>query len=97
MMDPADTDTVAAALRPLDPAGDRSLVGHVHAAVFPFRPVRREPGDVVAAVAGLAATPPLAVMHLLADPNPLVGNGRSDLVRGVAWFGPIVPAVEGAA
>ena len=87
---------LAAALRPLDPAGDRTLVGHVHAAVFPFRPVRRAPGDAAELVAGLASTPPVAVMHLLADPNPLVGSGRSELVRGVAWFGPLEFATGGA-
>ena len=85
---PADP-AVAALVRPLDPAGDRDLVGHVHAAVFPFRPVRREPGPPGELVAALAATPPVAVMHLLTDPAPLVGSGRSELVRGVVWFGPL--------
>lgn len=85
---PADA-TLAATLRPLDPAGDAGLVGHVHAAVFGFRPVRREPGDPADLVGALAAAPPLAVMHLLADPAPLVGSGKSEFVRGVAWFWPL--------
>jgi len=85
---PADA-ALAATLRPLDPAGDPRLVGHVHAAVFAFRPVRREPGDVTQVVTGLASGPPLAVMHLLADPAPLVGSGTSEFVRGVAWFWPL--------
>jgi anti-sigma B factor antagonist len=86
-----------AALRPLDPAGAAPLVGHVHAAVFAYRPVRREPGDLAALVAGLAAAPPLAVMHLLADPAPLVGSGTSEFTRGVAWFGPLAAAGGGVA
>lgn len=87
----------AAALRPIDPAGDRSLVGHVHAAVFPFRPVRREPGVAGELVAAVAATPPLAVMHLLTDPAPLVGSGRSEFIRGVVWFGPLAAGAGGSA
>lgn len=85
---PADA-ALAAAVRPLDPAGDATLVGHAHAAVFAFRPVRREPGDLAPLVASLAALPPVAVMHLLADPAPLVGTGKSEFVRGAAWFWPL--------
>ena len=88
---------LAAALRPLDPAGATPLVGHVHAAVFAYRPVRREPGDLAALVAGLAAAPPLAVMHLLADPAPLVGSGTSEFTRGVVWFGPLAASGGGGA
>jgi anti-sigma B factor antagonist len=89
-------DPLAAATRPLDPAGDARLVGHVHAAVFAFRPVRREPGDLAQLVASLAAAPPVAIMHLLADPAPLVGSGKSEFVRGAAWFWPLA-AADGAA
>lgn len=92
-----DDPALAAALRPLGPSGDRALVGHVHAAVFGFRPVRREPGDPAPLVASLAATPPLAVMHLLADPAPLVGSGTSEFIRGVVWFGPLAIAGGGGA
>ncbi len=88
---------LAAALRPLDPSGDRRLVGHVHAAVFAYRPVGREPGDLGQLVTSLAAAPPLGVMHLLADPAPLVGRGKSEFVRGVAWFAPLADAAGGAA
>ena len=89
--------SLAAALRPLDPGGDRTLVGHAHAAVFAYRPVPREPGDLGHLVTALAAAPPLAVMHLLADPAPLVGSGKSEFVRGAAWFAPLAAAAGGAA
>ncbi|MFM9058920.1 MAG: STAS domain-containing protein [Planctomycetaceae bacterium] len=88
---------LAAALRPLDPIADRGLVGHVHAAVFAYRPVSREPGDLGQLVASLAAAPPLGVMHLLADPAPLVGSGKSEFVRGVAWFAPLAVVAEARA
>jgi anti-sigma B factor antagonist len=88
---------LAGVLRPLDPAGDATLLGHVHAAVFTFRPVRRDPGNLARLVASLAEAPPLAVMHLLADPAPLVGHGRSDFIRGVVWFGPLAAGGGGAA
>lgn len=88
---------LAAALRPLDPSGDRRLVGHVHAAVFAYRPVGREPGDLGQLVTSLAAAPPLGVMHLLSDPTPLVGRGKSEFVRGAAWFAPLAAAAGGAA
>jgi hypothetical protein len=64
--------------------------------VFAFRPVRREPGDLAQLVASLAAAPPVAIMHLLADPAPLVGSGKSEFVRGAAWFWPLA-AADGAA
>jgi anti-sigma B factor antagonist len=84
----------AAGLRPLragEPAGPQ---GHLHAVIFPFRPIPREPGRVADLVATLAATPPLAVMHLLADPLPILGSGRSELVRGCVWFAPLAFPAE---
>ena len=62
--------------------------------IFPFRPIPREPGRVADLVATLAATPPLAVMHLLADPLPILGSGRSELVRGCVWFAPLAFPAE---
>jgi len=66
-----------------------SVTAHLHAAVFPHRPLRRgatEPAEIVAALGGMS---PLAVMHLLADPAPVLGSGRPELVRGACWFAPI--------
>lgn len=65
------------------------VTAHLHAAVFPHRPLRRgitEPAEIVAALGGMS---PLAVMHLLADPAPVLGSGRPELVRGACWFAPI--------
>jgi anti-sigma B factor antagonist len=85
---PPDSGPLAGQMRPLGPAPG-GPVGHVHAAVFDYRPIRRTPGPLMAIVAELAVAPPLAVMHLLVDPAPLFAAGRSELVRGVAWFAPL--------
>jgi hypothetical protein len=77
------------------PLGRGDLHGHIHAVVFPLRPLRRGAVDLAATVADLAASEPLAVMHLLDDPEPVQGSGRSEFVRGGCWFAPL--AVEESA
>lgn len=72
------------------PLGHGDLHGHAHAVVFPLRPLRRAALDLAATVADLAVSEPLAVMHLLADPEPILGSGRSEFVRGCCWFAPLV-------
>jgi hypothetical protein len=71
-------------LRPLG-----TVQGHFHAAVFPHRPLRRGVTDAPSIIADLAGSTPLAVMHLLADPQPVLGSGRPELVRGGCWFAPL--------
>jgi anti-anti-sigma factor len=71
------------------PLGRGDLHGHIHAVVFPLRPLRRGAVDLAATVADLAASEPLAVMHLLDDPEPVLGSGRSEFVRGGCWFAPL--------
>ena len=83
------TGPLAAFVRPL---GRADLHGHFHATVFPLRPLRRSAVDLAATVADLAASTPLAVMHLLDDPEPVLGSGRSEFVRGCCWYAPL--AVE---
>ncbi len=73
-------------VRPLGPDGPS---GHAHAAIFPLRPLKRGTVDLAATVADLAASEPLAVMHLLGDPQPVLGSGQSELVRGCCWFAPL--------
>jgi len=70
---------------------------HCHAVVFPFRPLRRGVLDLPATVADLAASSPLAVMHLVTDPQPVLGSGRSELARGAVWFAPLDLAAGGDA
>jgi hypothetical protein len=71
------------------PVPDRGFSSHCHAVVFPYRPLRRGGLDLAATVADLAASTPLAVLHLVADPHPVLGSGRSELARGGVWFAPL--------
>lgn len=77
------------------PLGRGDVAGHLHAVVFPHRPLKRTADDLAAVVADLAASEPLAVVHLMADDRPVLGSGLSELVRGRCWFAPLV--LEGGA
>ena len=66
-----------------------AVTAHLHAAVFPHRPLRRGVTEPETIVAGLGGMSPLAVMHLLADPTPVLGSGRPEFVRGACWFAPL--------
>ena len=85
------TGPLAGFVRPL---GTGTPQGHFHATVFPLRPLKRGSGDVAATVADITASEPLGLLHLLADPEPVLGSGRSQFVRGRVWFAPL--AVAGA-
>jgi anti-anti-sigma factor len=75
-------------VRPL--AIDNRLVGHLHAAVFRYRPLRKGALDLAATVGGLFEDgAPLALLHLLNDDRPIVGGGESLMVRGACWIVPI--------
>ena len=77
---------LTAFVRPLAAGGP---FGHAHAAVFPLRPLKRGAVDLATTVAALAASEPVAVMHLLGDPQPVLGSGQSEFVRGCCWFAPL--------
>jgi len=72
------------------PLGRTGVHGHLHAVVFPHRPLNRGADDLASVAADLAASEPLAVVHLIADDRPVFGSGVSDLVRGSVWFAPLV-------
>jgi len=80
------TGPLAEFVRPL---GVNGPLGHAHAAIFPLRPLKRGVADLTTAVDDLAASTPLAVLHLLGDPQPVLGSGQSELVRGCCWFAPL--------
>jgi anti-anti-sigma factor len=62
---------------------------HVHAAIFPYRPVRHGRLDLPETVAGLFESENVSgVLHLLADHRPS-GAGESRFYRGAFWFGPL--------
>lgn len=71
------------------PLGRGDVGGHLHAVVFPHRPLKRSATDLAAVVADLAASEPVAVVHLMVDDRPVLGSGMSELVRGRCWFAPL--------
>ena len=73
-------------LRPIGP----DSVGHVHAAAFRFRPIRKGPIDLRETVSGLFEPDQLlGVLHLLHDDRGISGAGESEFVRGACWIAPI--------
>jgi anti-sigma B factor antagonist len=71
------------------PLGTGATRGHFHATVFPLRPLKRGSGDVATTVADITASEPLGLLHLLTDPQPVLGTGLSQFVRGRCWFAPL--------
>lgn len=75
----------------LRPLGGDHLRGHVHAAAFPFRPLKKGEIDLTETVKLLFEHEPLlGVLHLLHDDRGAAGAGESEFIRGVCWVGPIV-------
>jgi anti-anti-sigma factor len=84
------SEATAKFLRPMK--ADSAISAHIHAAVFPYRPVQRGElpfGKTVADL--LSASSPNTVLHLMADTRPFEGVGETDLARGACWLGPISP------
>lgn len=91
---PQPAGPLAAFVRPLGRAG---VLGHFHAVVFPHRPLRRGGIDLAATVADLAASTPMGLLHLVGDPQPVLGSGQSEFARGGCWFAPLTLASGAAA
>ena len=73
------------------PIGTGGLSGHVHAAAFPFRPLRKGEIELKESVTSLFEHEQLlGVLHLLHDDRGAAGAGESEFVRGACWAGPIV-------
>jgi anti-anti-sigma factor len=76
-------------LRPLSPDVP-GILAHVHAAAFPYRPVRKGSIELRPSVTELFDGPSLqAVMHLLADAREINGAGESEFYRGALWIAPV--------
>lgn len=76
-------------LRPLDRSGN--LLGHAHAAVFPYRPLRKGLVPLAETVKEIFASGggPQTVLHLLNDTREPDGSGDSEFTRGACWIAPI--------
>ncbi len=80
---------IDALLRPL--ARGTELLGHIHAAVFPYRPLRKGRIDLQPAVTSLFDGQALqSVLHLISDPRGFNGAGESEFYRGAVWTAPII-------
>ena len=77
-------------LRPFGP--DASVLGHTHAVVFPYRPIRKGAIAFDETVRALfEAGGPQAVLHLLNDTREPEGSGDSEFLRGACWVASIAP------
>jgi anti-anti-sigma factor len=91
------TRTDAGAIAPLlRPFGTSDFpAGHMHAAAFSYRPMRKGLVDLHETVRGLFETEsPQTLLHLLHDDRERVGAGQSEFIQGACWIGPI-GAVDG--
>jgi len=80
---------VAPFLRPLNAAGD--LVGHFHAAVFSYRPLKKRRLDLGQTLGTLFDAEHVGgMLHLLGDFRDLSGAGESAFVSGACWIAPVV-------
>jgi anti-anti-sigma factor len=87
IVSPAQGPFAGAQLRPVGVAGH---VGHLHAASFPFRPVRKGRIDLHETVASLFESEQvLGVLHLLCDDRGDAGAGESEFNRGACWIAPL--------
>jgi anti-anti-sigma factor len=75
-------------LRALGPNG--SPAGHLHAAAFSFRPLKKGHLDLTETVATLfQAGSLLGILHLLHDNREIASPDQSQFIRGACWIGPI--------
>ena len=75
-------------LRPL--ARGSPVMGHLHAAAFSYRPLKKGRIDLQPTVTTLFQAETLqGVLHLLGDDREIAGAGQSEFLRGACWIGPI--------
>jgi anti-anti-sigma factor len=87
---------LAGLLRPMEPSGE--LNGHFHAAVFPYRPLKKRVLPLDPSVTELFDSGAIEdVLHLLRDDRPITGLGESELFGGACWLGSIETAVAAGA
>jgi len=83
-----EAGTIAPLLRPL--GTEAFPAGHLHAAAFSYRPMRKGHVDLHETVRGLFETEsPQTVLHLLHDDRERHGAGQSEFIQGACWIGPI--------
>lgn len=70
--------------------GKDTLATHVHAAIFPYQPLQNGQIAMKEQVEKFFnGSPPVGVLHLVADDRPAVGLGESSLIHGACWCAPV--------
>lgn len=83
-----DNPSPAAWLRPLH--RDSAIAGHLHAAVFPYQPLRKTKPDYGEIIRSLFGTSEVRdILHLLNDTREISGLGDSRFKNGICWIGQI--------
>ena len=79
-------------VRPLGPSANAapSILGHLHAAAFSYRPVPKGKIELRESVRALFEGQSLdGILHLLCDDRSEPGGRQSEFVRGACWIAPI--------
>ncbi|MGE5545033.1 MAG: STAS domain-containing protein [Bacillota bacterium] len=80
---------LATFLRPLKPGSE--WLAHLHAAAFPYRPLKKEGLQLEETVQQLVTNSPiLGLLHLMYDDRELVGLGESRVLQGSCWIGDLL-------
>ncbi len=83
-----DATALTPLLRPL--RRDGNILGHFHAAAFPFRPFKKRQLNVAETVTSLFDAEQLqGLLHLVHDQREISGTGDSEFLRGACWVGPL--------
>jgi anti-anti-sigma factor len=80
----------------LRPLSEENWLGHFHAAVFPFRPLKRTALDLNESVTDLFNSESLKdVVHLLCDSRPNYGAGETEFNSCAVWVAPLNTSPSG--
>jgi anti-anti-sigma factor len=72
------------------PLSQENTMGHIHAAVFPYRPVPKGMLAIHPTVNEiLQADRPTAVFHCIVDDREFDGIGETEVIRGAVWVSPV--------
>lgn len=72
------------------PLSQENMMGHIHAAVFPYRPVPKGMLAIHPTVSEiLEADRPNAVFHCIVDDREFDGIGETEVIRGAVWVAPV--------
>lgn len=75
-------------IRPL--GKESGVMGHFHAAIFPYRPLPGGKVDLPAMASELASSGMAkTVLHLLGDEREIGGVGETEMMRGAVWMAPV--------